>query len=192
MLNDHRADFDSAVTFMSTKITQAFPLHEAIGGRKRKIGGGYRKISQAQGGRYGGRGGRGGRNNGGRGGNYMQKVSFNNVDCSDVTRKFSSEEWDKIGNTGRSYVNKERSFKNSGPGGGRGGRGGREGRGGRGGRWGYQRNVQEVDSDPTKEEKENDAEPDDPASNSAVADPNKGGKAGRGFGRGAYKKSGRH
>jgi len=132
----YRDDFVGAVTYISGKVLEAFP--PTAGARKRLNTGNYRKISEVKrGGGYhrGGRGGRGGRGRGRSGrGTSNSSASFNGVDCSDVTKEFSSEEWTRMGAQGQAYVRRERNQRNN--------RG--RGRGGRGGRGNPGRTVQEV------------------------------------------------
>ena len=60
------------------------------------------------------------------------KVVMNGIDVTDVTRNFTSDEWDKLRACGgHTYVYQRRDFLS-----GRGSRGGRDDRGGRGGRGG--------------------------------------------------------
>lgn len=186
MLDLHRHDFEGAVAYLSSKVTQAFPPKE-IDKKRGRSESRYRKISESKSSRTqngrGGRDGRGGRGGGGRG--RSEKIEFNGVNCSDVTREFSEQEWDKIGFHGRMYVNREREYNNRGRGGGRGGRGG--GRGGRGGRGGDRsqqggggRTVQKVDAEEVGSTSQVQEETPDQSNNA------KGGRAGRGFGRGMY------
>ena len=209
MLENHRHSFNDAVTYMSTKVTQVFPPRA---GNKRgaKRGwdnqGDYRRISEATrgGGRFGrgnggrgrgdgGRGGRGydgGRNSwngggrgGGRGGWHGRGrgggTTFNGVDCSDVTVGFSPSDWDRMGADGRYYVNKTRGENNRNRNTGGRSHDGRWGRGGAG-RAPGDRQVSEVDSNTEKNPES--------GTDLVVYDPNKGGQAGKGMGRGAYYK----
>jgi hypothetical protein len=110
-------DFDQAVNYMSGQIARIFTKsYEASTKRKRQISGvdtegrGRGRGSGCGGrGPYGGRygGGRGGR--GGRGGAGNGTSMMNGVDVADVTRSFSDDNWHKLGDAGRQYVNAERA-----------------------------------------------------------------------------------
>jgi len=58
--------------------------------------------------RYGGRGG-GRRGRGGCGGSGGGTIMMNGVDVADVIQSFSEDDWYKLGNAGRQYVNAERA-----------------------------------------------------------------------------------
>ena len=128
---DHyKRDFDGAVRYLKEKICSIFGVEKEVknsrkvweanqggfhgGGRGR----GYRGRGFGRGGR-GGRGGQGGRYSGrghrGRGNGGASK-SFNGVDCTHVNRFFTQEEFDKMGDDGRSYVHNSRKRKNDGDG----------------------------------------------------------------------------
>ena len=107
---------------MSSRFTNIEPGHH-----KRSIG----TVSSNTGGRSSGRG-RGRGRHSGRGNSQAgrQKVIMNGINVTDVTRSFTSDEWDKLRSCGgHAYVYQRREYLS--------GRGGREGRaGGRGGRGG--------------------------------------------------------
>ena len=118
---------------------------------------------------------------------------INGIDCTDVTRSFTADEWHQAGPTGRAHINTAREhIHNSGRRGGSGGRGGRDGDRGRG------RFIQEVNgrgrghSDvPTEDTNDNHA--DDAAEGASIVTGStisttsgRSGTAGRGFGRGMY------
>ena len=119
-LDMHLVDFDQAVNYMSGQVVRIFPKsYESSTKRKRQISGvdtegrGRGRGSGCGGrgrgrGRYGGRGGgRGGR--GGRGGSGGGTTMMNGVNVADVTRSFSEDDWHKLGDAGRQYVNAERA-----------------------------------------------------------------------------------
>jgi len=108
---------DQAVNYMSGQIARLFPKsyesstkrkHQISGvdtegrGRGRGSGRGGRGCGR---GRYGGRGG----GRGGRGGSGGGTTMMNGVDVADVTRSFSEDNWHKLGDAGRGYVNAERA-----------------------------------------------------------------------------------
>jgi hypothetical protein len=114
-------DFDAACITLSRTVSTRF-VSIAPGRNKRSIG-----ASHSNGGRAGR--GRGRARGGGRGsgGGRNHKVTMNGVDVTDVSRNYTSEEWEKLKQVGgHTYVYQRRDFLS--------GRGGRDGRGGRGGR----------------------------------------------------------
>ena len=116
-------DFDAACITLSRTVSTRF-VSIAPGRNKGSIG-----AVHSNGGRAGR--GRGRAHGGGRGsgGGRNQKVTMNGVDVTDVSRNYSSEEWEKLKQFGgHTYVYQRRDFLS--------GRGGRDGRGGRGGRGG--------------------------------------------------------
>jgi hypothetical protein len=125
-------NFDEACLTLSRTISSRFASIEP-GKNKRNVGAvntnAGRSSNRGRGrGRHGGRGGNTG------GGNRM-RVVMNGVDVTDVTRNFTSDDWDKLRACGgHTYVYQRRDFLNgnSGRGTGRDARGGRGGRGGRG------------------------------------------------------------
>ena len=124
-------NFDEACLTLSRTISSRFATIEP-GKHKRSIG----AVNSNTAGRGGNRGrGRGRGRHGNRGGNSnggKMKVVMNGIDVTDVTRNFTSDEWDKLRACGgHTYVYQRRDFLS-----GRGSRGGREDRGGRGGRGG--------------------------------------------------------
>jgi hypothetical protein len=123
-------NFDEACLTLSRTVSSRFTNVEP-GRQKRSIG----AVTSNSGGRSSGRG-RGRGRHGGRGNNQhggRMKVLMNGVDVTDVTRNFTSDDWDKLRACGgHSYVYQRREYLS-----GRGGRDGRSGgRGGRGGRGG--------------------------------------------------------
>ena len=120
-------DFDSASLTLSRTISSRFASIEP-GKNKRSIGAVNSNNSGRGSGRGRGRGRHGGRGNNNSGGGRM-RVHMNGVDVTDVTRNFTSDEWDKLRAVGgHTYVYQRRDFL-SGNNSGRGGRG--DGRGGR-------------------------------------------------------------
>ncbi len=129
-------DFDGASLTLSRIISSRF-ASIVPGKNKRSIG-----AVNSNSGRGGSGRGRGHGRHGGRGGNTsggQMQVQMNGVNVTDVTRNFSSDEWDKsraVG--GHTYVYQRRDLLSdnngwrSGRGDGRDGRGARGGRGGRG------------------------------------------------------------
>jgi hypothetical protein len=121
-------NFDEACLTLSRTISSRFASIEP-GKNKRSIGAVNSNSGRAANrGRGRGRhGGRGGSNTGGR-----MKVVMNGVDVTDVTRNFTSDDWDKLRAVGgHTYVYQRRDYLS-----GNAGRGGRDNRGGRGGRGG--------------------------------------------------------
>jgi hypothetical protein len=125
-------NFDEACLTLSRTISSRFASIEP-GKNKRNIGAvntnAGRSSNRGRGrGRHGGRGGNAGSGN-------RMRVVMNGVDVTDVTRNFTSDDWDKLRACGgHTYVYQRREFLNGtgGRGGGRDNRGGRGGRGGRG------------------------------------------------------------
>ena len=148
-------NFDEASLTLSRTISSRFTRIEP-GKNKRSIS----AVKSSGAGRGGNRGRGRGRNNGGRGsnagGNGRMRVVMNGVDVTDVTRNFTSEDWDKHRACGgHTYVYQRRDFLNGrgGRGDARGGRGSRGGCGGHAGRHndrpaqaGEERNVAAVNS----------------------------------------------
>jgi hypothetical protein len=180
---DFRTDFSAATNFLSGLISN---IHAGAQldysarntGKRRYVsavgshdGRGSRARARRGGGRYGqqsGRGGRGGRDGRGRGRGL--KTYINNVDCTDIHRNFTSDEWERLGNM-RSYVLQARES-------GRGGRGSRAP--GRGQEQG-QRNASATSTTTAT------AATADNAEQSVVSEiTERGSQNGRGFGRGAY------
>jgi hypothetical protein len=127
--NSFLSDFDSACLTLSRTVSARFASVEA-NRHKRGIG----AINTAGRGGVGrGRGrsrGSGGRSGGRQGGGCM-KVTMNGVNVTDVTRNFTSDEWEKLkACKGHTYVYQRRDFLN-GRTNGREGRGGQNGSGGR-------------------------------------------------------------
>jgi hypothetical protein len=119
-LDKHSVDFDQAVNDMSGQVARIFPKsYESSTKQKRQISGvdteghGRGRGSGRGGrgcgrGRYGGReGSRGGRS--GRSGSGGGTTMMNGVDVANVTRSFSEDNWHKLGDAGRQYVNAERA-----------------------------------------------------------------------------------
>ena len=126
-------NFDDACLTLSRTVSSRFTNIEP-GRHKRSIGAVTSNSSGRSSGRSRGRGRHGarGNNHGGR-----MKVVMNGVDVTDVTRSFTSDDWDKLRSCGgHSYVYQRREYLS-----GRGGRDGRaNNRGGRGGRGGGRSN----------------------------------------------------
>jgi hypothetical protein len=214
MLDNYSDDWLGAINYMGNVVAELFPLTRKNTGHKR---GGYnRHISESNtrarhgGGRDDGRGrGRGhgrGRFEQGRGrgrGSGNQGVSFNNVNCTDVHRTFSDDEFRAMGPEGRAYVNKERRFQRNRDNGGRfGGRNTYDGGRGNAGRYGGRdggrgRYISEVDTRTNSGDNphgDGDNADNDAATSmssvsgvpSHVASNSRGATAGRSFGRGMY------
>ena len=117
VVQSYRGQFDKAAEFMSSLIANMHAAaqldyanrHEnkrryvrAMGSNDQRGGRGQAR----QGGRSGQRGGRGdgrGRDGRGRGRNNERRTYANNVDITDPHRKFTSDEWERLG-TMRSYI----------------------------------------------------------------------------------------
>ena len=132
IIRDHYlTNFDEACLMLSRTISSRFASIEP-GKNKRKIGAvntrAGRGSNRGRGrGRHGGRGGNAGSGN-------RMRVVMNGVDVTDVTRNFTTDDWDKLRACGgHTYVYQRREFLNGtgGQGGSRDNRGGRSGRGGR-------------------------------------------------------------
>ena len=138
-------DFDAACLTLSRTVSTRF-ASIAPGKNKRGIG-----AVTSTGGRSSGRGrGRGRHIGAGRGGGSgrSNRVVMNGVDVTDVSRNFTSDEWEKLKHVGgHTYVSQRREFLS---GGGRGQRDGRGGRGGtgRGGRGSYAGRYQGAEPGP--------------------------------------------
>ncbi len=122
-----RDDWVGATDFMSARISDAFrgtiaDQHETRAAKRRRISQLNRQGGRGGRGRGRGRGGGrgGGRGNGGgRGGgrhNQRNNTTFGGVNCSDPTRTFSRQEWQRMGPEGQRYVRAERHFRNGGRG----------------------------------------------------------------------------
>ncbi len=123
------SNFEEASLALSQAVSSRFANVES-NKQKRRIG----AVDTRSAGNRGGRGGRrGGRHSGGLGGgrDNRMRVIMNGVDVADISRNFTSDEWEKLRACGgHTYVAQRREFLN-GRYGGRGDRGGRGGRGGR-------------------------------------------------------------
>jgi hypothetical protein len=205
MLDNYGDDWLGAINYMGNVVAELFPLSRKDSNKR----GGYnnRRISESNtrartgGGRNDGRGrGRGhgrGRGDGrGRGrGERSQGFTINGVNCSDIHRTFSDDEFRRLGNEGRAIIAERRANSGTGPGRSFGGRNHYEG--GRGGRdAGRGRFINEVDrrssggDQPHNEGEAHENDIDTTASSvsgvpSQITGP-RGGNAGRGFGRGMY------
>ena len=130
--NSFLSDFDAACLTLSRTVSSRFASIES-NRQKRRIG----AVDTRGGGNRGGRGRGRGRHSGGRGGgrdNNRMRVVMNGVDVTDISRNFTSDEWDKLRACGgHAYVTQRREYLSGGRHGGRsdnrGGRGGRDGRG---------------------------------------------------------------
>lgn len=113
-------DFDAACLTLSRTVSTRF-VNATPSRHKRNIG-----AVHSNSGRSGrGRGRARGSGRGGGGSGRHQKVTMNGVDVTDVSRNYTSEEWEKLKQVGgHTYVYQRRDFLS--------GRGGRDGRGGRG------------------------------------------------------------
>ena len=118
-------DFDAACLTLSRTISSCFPTG-AEGRNKRSIGATTTNPNRSAGrGRGRGTGGRGS------GGNSRPRVVMNGVDVTDISRNFTSAEWEKLKAVGghtyiyqrREYLSGRGSGRSDGRGGGRGGRG---------------------------------------------------------------------
>ena len=129
--NSFLSDFDAACLTLSRTVSSRFASVES-NRQKRRIG----AVETRSGGNRGGRGRGRGRHSGGRGGgrdNNRMKVIMNGVDVTDVSRNFTSDEWDKLRACGgHTYVAQRREYVSGRHGGRNDNRGGR----GRGGRYG--------------------------------------------------------
>ena len=129
--NSFLSDFDGACLTLSRTISSRFASIESKR-QKRRIGAVDTRAVNRGAGRGRGRGrqsrGRGGGRDGGR-----MKVVMNGVDVTDISRNFTSDEWEKLRACGgHTYVAQRREYlsgRNGGRGDNRGGRGGRGGRG---------------------------------------------------------------
>jgi hypothetical protein len=118
-------DFDAACITLSRTVSTRF-VSIAPGRNKRSIG--AVNSNSGRTGRGRGRARGSGRSSGS---GRTQKVIMNGVDVTDVSRNYTSEEWEKLKQVGgHTYVYQRRDFLS-----GRGGRGGRGGRDGGGGRY---------------------------------------------------------
>jgi hypothetical protein len=139
-------DFDAACLTLSRTVSTRFASIEP-GRNKRSIGAVQSNNSGRSGrGRGRGRNGVAGR---GSGGGRSQRVVMNNIDVTDVSRNFTSDEWEKLKQVGgHTYVYQRREFLS-----GRGNRDARGGRGGsgRGGRGGYAGRYQSADRGPAED-----------------------------------------
>lgn len=164
--NNYLDDWDAAVSHMSTKIAKVFPARYSAGTKRKDFSG--RRISEANRGRGRGRGrfdGRGGRGRGGRGGrgspprHEPDNGWFHGVDCNNPSRKLSQADYNKIGSAGRAYLFEARQKNRT-------------------------RNVEELntDQDDSTDQTRVKTEP------GTSTGTEKGGTAGKGFGRGAYNK----
>jgi hypothetical protein len=128
--NSFLSDFDSACLTLSRTVSARFASIEP--NRQKRSIGAVHTAGRSGGGRGRGRSrGSRGRGAGGRRGGQM-KVVMNGVDVTDVTRNYTSDEWEKLKVCGgHTYVYQRRDFLN-GRMYGREGRAGRNGRGGRG------------------------------------------------------------
>ena len=219
-IKDHLlGDWVGAVTYMATKITKQFPPRTAgqkrrdrqasqVDSRGRGRGRGGRDGRGGRGGRYGRGGGRQGRGgaHGGRGRGHA--ITFGGVDVSDPSYNFSNEEMTRMGKEGRDYIFEQRNRYRQGRHGSRGGRGGRHNSGYDGGRGGYnERQIQAAGSerDGNEQQGTNNSQAlvvydrqgsgQDNNEQRSSADhramEGRGGRAGVGFGRGAYGRGGR-
>ena len=184
VLDNDLADWPGAVNYLATKVAQAFPVVT----KKRKHGGPSRRISEARRGR--GRGyGRGGRRGGGGGGGRGGGAFFGGVDCTDFKKNFSPGQIKQMGEEGLAYIRRKRyeaKMKAKAKGGGGGGGRGYQGRGGHQGRGNDQRSVSQ-----TETEKDGGCAAEEVESGSHRSAQGRGGRAGAGFGRGAYGRGGR-
>jgi hypothetical protein len=190
IMRDYADDFVGAIDYALDRITDIYSDEIQ---RKNKIGtGGKRQVAETTSQRGGGnsagrgrmrydrggpgrghcfRGGNGNRRGGGSGRWNANAINFSGVDVSNPTRDFSAAEWDRMGQAGRAYVNRERQNLH-GRGRGRNYGGGYQARG-RG------RTIQEVVI-PTNNGNETAA-----IENMTIA--SRGGRSGAGFGRGAHR-----
>lgn len=103
--HQYHDSFHAAANYLSTELTRPDPKNPGRKNLNRQSD--KRKISEAntRGGgrgraRRGGRGGRGEGRGGGQRGGYSDngaKVIINGVDCTDPTKSYSNEEWNKLG-----------------------------------------------------------------------------------------------
>lgn len=96
--DNHMDDYDACKAYLGTVMSQVFPEKSSDPQRKRIGGNPSRKVGKVA------------RKGAGRGGGG-QKRNFNGVDCSDVSRKFSGDEWDRMGEDGRRFIQSQRSKK---------------------------------------------------------------------------------
>lgn len=184
IMRDHHNNFVAAIDFANGRITDIFSdeierKNQLGAGKKRQVAevqheqreGRGRMRQETRGGRGYARGG-GGRRAGRW--NTQDGAVFGGVDVSDPTRNFTIGEWNRIGQAGRAYVNRERQRMN---GRGRGTRGRGQGPRGRG------RMINEVVvpvNPPGNEE----------TTMGSVTVASRGGRGGAWFGRGAYNNRG--
>ena len=132
--NSFLSDFDGARLTLSRTVSSRNASIESYK-QKRRIGAVDTRGGGTRGGRGRGRQSRG-RGGGGRDSGRMQ-VIMNGVDVTDISRNFTSDEWEKLRACGgHTYVAQRRehlSGRNGGRSDARGGRGGRSGRGYQGG-----------------------------------------------------------
>ena len=144
--NSFLSDFDAACLTLSRTVSSRFASVES-NRQKRRIG----AVETRSGGNRGGRGRGRGRHSGGRGGgrdNNRMKVIMNGVDVTDVSRNFTSDEWDKLRACGgHTYVAQRREYVSGRHGGRNDNRGGR-GRGGRYGGGRYNDNATHTSNEP--------------------------------------------
>jgi hypothetical protein len=98
--DNHMDNYDACKAYLGTVMSQVFPEKSSDQQRKRIGGNSPRKVGKVA------------RKGAGRGGGGHKK-SFNGVDCSDVARKFSVDEWDRMGEDGRRFIQSQRSKKKS-------------------------------------------------------------------------------
>jgi hypothetical protein len=144
--NSFLSDFDAACLTLSRTVSSRFASVES-NRQKRRIG----AVETRSGGNRGGHGRDRGRHSGGRGGgrdNNRMKVIMNGVDVTDVSRNFTSDEWDKLRACGgHTYVAQRREYVSGRHGGRNDNRGGR-GRGGRYGGGRYNDNATHTSNEP--------------------------------------------
>jgi hypothetical protein len=177
-------DFIAACGYFSQQVARVHgPAQLEYRQQKSKKRGIYSVDSRApRGGRSRGRfGGRGGGNRNRSGGrNNRGTHMINGVDVSDPNRNFTASEWEALGpNGGRNTVIQMRERAT--------GRGGRDGRGrGRGRARGDSERIAALERIVAAAHVENTtSQEEDPNANANVV-PDRGGRNGRGFGRGAY------
>ncbi len=133
--NSFLSGFDGACLTLSRSVSSRYANIES-NRQKRRIG----AVDTRGGSNRGGRGRGRGRQSRGRGGGRdrgRMRVIMNGVDVTDISRNFTSDEWEKLRACGgHTYVAQRReyfSMRNGGRGDARGGRGGRSGHGYQGG-----------------------------------------------------------
>jgi hypothetical protein len=105
--DDFKSDFDGAAQYLANKIVEVYGNEVNSSNKNNRNVWDTRDGGRGRGRGRGGRGRGRGRGRGGRGGNGPQ-TRFNGVDCKDVSKTFSNEEFSQMGDEGRRYVHRKR------------------------------------------------------------------------------------